>query len=51
MAPYKITPQSNLKVTRIKVMITNSRGSWLLNKFFLSAPLEMYRKQYEDVMV
>ena len=29
-------------------MITNLRRSWLLSKFFLSAPLEMYREQYGE---
>ena len=33
---------------RIKEMITNSRSSWLLNKFSLSAPQEMYREQYGE---
>ena len=29
-------------------MITYKRGIWLLNKFSLSAPKEMYREQYGE---
>ena len=43
ISPYNITPESHIKVMRIKEMITNQRSSWLLNKFSLSAPLELYR--------
>ena len=32
----------------IKEMITNWRGSWLLNKFSLLAPKEMYKAQYGE---
>ena len=38
ISPYNITPESNIKVMRIKEMITNQKGSWLSNKFSLSAP-------------
>ena len=38
ISPYNITPESHIKVTRIKEMITIKRSSWLLNKFSLSAP-------------
>ena len=38
--PYNVTPGSNIKVTRIKDMITNQR---LLNKFSLSAPYTVWR--------
>ena len=37
-SPYSITPESHIKVMRIKEVITNFRNSWLLNKFSLSAP-------------
>ena len=37
ISPYKITPESNIKVVRIWEMIINWRTSWLLNKFSLSA--------------
>ena len=33
---------------RIEEMITNLSSSWLLNKFSLSASLEMYREQYGE---
>ena len=29
-------------------MITNKRNSWLLNKFSLLAPQEMYHEQYGE---
>ena len=38
ISPYNITSESNIKVTRIKEMITNQKSSWLSNKFSLSAP-------------
>ena len=34
---YNISPESHLRVMRIKEMITNWRSSWLLYKFSLSA--------------
>ena len=37
ISPYNVTPESNIKVTRIKEMITNLKSSWFLNKFSLSA--------------
>ena len=46
ISPYNITPESNIKVTRIKEMITNLKSSWFLNKFLLSALQEMYREQW-----
>ena len=45
---YNITPESNIEVTRIKEIITNLRSSWLLNKFSLSAPYEMFREYYRE---
>ena len=38
ISPYNITPESSIKVMRIKEMITNLRSYWLLNKFSSSAP-------------
>ena len=38
ISPHEITPKSNIKVTRIKEMITNSRSSWLWDTFSLLAP-------------
>ena len=38
ISPYNITTESNIKVMRIREMITKQRSSWLLNKFSLSAP-------------
>ena len=35
ISPNSITPESNIKVTEIKEMITKWRSSWLLNKFSL----------------
>ena len=35
----------NIKITRIKKMITNRRSSWLLYKFSSSTPHDMYREQ------
>ena len=48
ISPNNISPDSNIKIIGIKEMITNLRRSWLLSKFFLSAPLEMYREQYGE---
>ena len=48
ISPYNITPESNMKVTRIKEMISNQGSSWLLHKFSLSAPLKMYWEQYGE---
>ena len=48
ISPYNVTPESNIKVTRIKEMITNLKSSWFLNKFSLSALQEMYREQYGE---
>ena len=38
ISPYNMTPESSIKVMRIKEMITNIRSYWLLNKFSSSAP-------------
>ena len=43
-----ITPESNIKVMIIQEMVINWRNYWLLNKFSLSAPLEMCREQYGE---
>ena len=48
ISPYNITAKSNIKVMRIKEMISMYRGSWWLNKIFLSAPEEMYGEQYGE---
>ena len=48
ISPYNITPESHIKVMRIKEMTTNWRSCWLLEKFFSSAPQEMYREQYGE---
>ena len=37
-----------MKVKRVEEMITNFSSSWLLNKFSLSASLEMYGEQYGE---
>ena len=38
VSPYNVTPESFIKVMRIKEMIPNLWSSWLLNKFSLSVP-------------
>ena len=48
LTPYNITPEAHTKVTKIEGMIANSRGSRLINKFSLSASLEMYRELYGE---
>ena len=45
ISPYNITPESHIKVMRIKEMITREGNFWLANKFSLSSPLEMYEEQ------
>ena len=44
ISPYNITPESNMKVMRIKEMITSTSI-----KFFLSAPQEIYGESMENV--
>ena len=39
-----VPPESNIKVKRIKEMMRNLKNSWLLIKFSLSEPEEMYRE-------
>ena len=48
ISAHYITPESNMKDMRLEDMITKSSSSWLLNKFSLSASLEMYGEQYEE---
>ena len=43
--PYIITLKSNIKVRRKKEVITNQGSYWLIDKFSLLAPQEMYREQ------
>ena len=45
ISPYNITPESHIKVMRIRETIINLRGSWLLNTFSLKAPYRMSWKQ------
>ena len=47
-SPYNKTPESRIKVTRIKEIITNWRSSRLLNNFSSSAPWEVFIEQYEE---
>ena len=44
ISPYNITPESHIKIMRIKEMITTQGSSWLMNKFSLSEPQEMSRE-------
>ena len=39
-----LSAESNIKVIRIKEMIAYKMSSWLLNKFSLSVPEEIYRE-------
>ena len=48
ISPYNIPLESNIKVMRIKEMLTNLSSSWLLNKFSLPAPWGMYSEQYGE---
>ena len=48
ISPHSITLEWNAKVMRIQEMITNLKSSRMLNIFSLSAPQEMYRKQYGE---
>ena len=41
---YKITTESNIKVTRLRKMITNRRSFWSLKKFSLSVPKQLFRE-------
>ena len=34
ISPYNITPELNVKVTRIKGMITTLKNTWLFNKWW-----------------
>ena len=43
ISPYNITPESYIKVMRIKEMITSTSI-----KFSLSAPQEMYGEKYRE---
>ena len=45
ISPHNITPELNIKVTRIKEMNYSWRSSWSLNKFSLSALQELYGEQ------
>ena len=42
------TTESNIEVMRKWKMNTQSRSSWLLNKFSFSIPYEMYTKQWGE---
>ena len=35
ISPYNFIPESHIKVTRIKMMITNFRDLWLLKQILL----------------
>ena len=48
ISPYNITPESNIKVTRIVETITNQISSWLLTKFSSSGSEEMSREQCRE---
>ena len=46
ISPYNITTELHIKIMRMMKRITTQRGSWLLNKFILSAPWEIHTEQY-----
>ena len=48
---YIITAASQIKVMRIKEMITHLRWSELLNTFSLSALQEIYREQFGEMYI
>ena len=48
---YIITAASQIKVMRIKEMITHLRWSGLLNTFSLSALQEIYREQFGEMYI
>ena len=43
ISPFIITPESHIKVTKITEMVANHRSSWLVNKFSMSVPQEVYK--------
>ena len=48
ISPNIITPKSNIKLMTIREMTPNLRSPWLLDKFSLQAPEEMYRERYGE---
>ena len=48
ISPYIISPESHIKVMRMKEMISNEKSFWSVNKFSLSVPWELYKKQYGE---
>ena len=48
ISPCNITPESNIKVTRIVETVTNQISSWLLTKFSSSGSEEMSREQCRE---
>ena len=46
--PQSVSIPLNKDVMRIKEMITDLKSFWLLNKFSLSAPEEIYGELYEE---
>ena len=48
ISPFNITPESHIKVMRVKEMIINRKTSQLLNKFSLPAHKEIYREQHGE---
>ena len=48
ISPYSLMAESNFRVFGEKEVITYYGSSWLLYKFSLSAPKELYREQYGE---
>ena len=52
ISSYNISPESHIKVMRIKEMISNEKSFWSVNKFSSSVPWELYKElhgeQYGD---
>ena len=46
--PYHITPESNIKVRKIKGTLHQQKKLLIVKKISLSAPQETYRKHYGE---
>ena len=48
ISPYCITPESNVKVMRIKELITYKKKLLIFRQILLISTLEMFREQYGE---
>ena len=51
ISPYIIFLEANVKVKRVKEMITNLRNSWLSNRFSLNFPYHRKCKENSDLLL